>query len=110
VSITVGESSVPEHEKTPLCSSPTYEWAVPSGWPPRIALAVPAVRADRDQEHGHGQEPSSQESPLPFYWAKGARVELGTLSEATYAFRASIGPPDEHFGRVIEAEERRKQP
>jgi hypothetical protein len=40
VSITVGESRVPEHAVVPLSAKPTYGWPLASYWPPVIAPPV----------------------------------------------------------------------
>src|SRR5262249_13767332 len=54
VSITVGDSSVPEHVVTPFERKPTYGWALPSYWPPSTAPADP----------GRAKQATSAASPI----------------------------------------------
>src|SRR4051794_12215095 len=46
VSMTVGDSSVAEHEKTPLSAYATYGWFVPSYEPPMMAPAEDGSRTE----------------------------------------------------------------
>src|SRR5689334_4948653 len=54
VSITVGESSVPEQVVTPFDRKPTYGWPLPSYWPPTTAPADP----------GRAKQATSAASPI----------------------------------------------